>query len=261
MRDRLDQWYENEVDILDVILEEMLKLLTVSGKRKGQHGKAGPKRWYLGRGDGHGVAMAEGLTKVLMMGMGNTGWFATLLRSFLYILCAIDLGSNTPEHIIPLRHDLGVLQFVGMGNQGEWPMPVWCRMFQQTLYGKAKACFDKLSPGNIDNWGSLQEKFLNRFGMLKACDEDPTEISKIDWKANYTLPHFKERCVSESNAIPNVPELMQISSFMSSHKCPELTKRFSNNVPKTVDDMLKRVDDYLWSKEAFHSTELPRGEF
>nr|GFB81284.1 reverse transcriptase domain-containing protein [Tanacetum cinerariifolium] len=27
--------------------------------------------------------------------------------------------------------------FVGMGNQGEWPMPVWCRMFQQTLDGKA----------------------------------------------------------------------------------------------------------------------------
>nr|GEU53849.1 reverse transcriptase domain-containing protein [Tanacetum cinerariifolium] len=56
-------------------------------------------------------------------------------------------------------------------------------------------------------------------------------------------------------------ELLQISSFMSSHKCPELSKRFSGNIPKTVDDMLKRVDDYLWSKEAFRNTELPKGEF
>ncbi|GKE01673.1 reverse transcriptase domain-containing protein [Tanacetum coccineum] len=30
-------------------------------------------------------------------------------------------------------------RFVGAGNQGEWPMPVWCRMFQQTLDGKARA--------------------------------------------------------------------------------------------------------------------------
>ncbi|GJR18227.1 reverse transcriptase domain-containing protein [Tanacetum coccineum] len=54
---------------------------------------------------------------------------------------------------------------------------------------------------------------------------------------------------------------MQISSFMSSHKCPELAKCFSDSIPKTVDEMLKRVDDYLRSKEAYHSTELPRGEF
>nr|GEV26724.1 reverse transcriptase domain-containing protein [Tanacetum cinerariifolium] len=119
-------------------------------------------------------------------------------------------------------------RLVGIRNQGEWPMP---------------------------------EKFLNRFRMLKACDKDPTETSKIIRKANETLPHFKEMWVSESNAIPNIPELMQISSFVSSHTCPELAKRFSNNVPKTVDEMLKRVDDYLRSEEAFRNTELPRGEF
>ncbi|GJS93837.1 reverse transcriptase domain-containing protein [Tanacetum coccineum] len=143
-------------------------------------------------------------------------------------------------------------RFVGMGNQGEWPMPVWCRMFQQSLDGKARTWFDKLPPGSIDNWGDLQRKFLNRFGMLKECDKDPTEISKIVRRANETLPNFKERWVSESNAIPNVPELMQISSFMSSHKCPELSKRFSDNIPKTDDEMLKRVDDYLLSEEAFY---------
>ncbi|GJT29574.1 reverse transcriptase domain-containing protein [Tanacetum coccineum] len=140
-------------------------------------------------------------------------------------------------------------------------MPVWCRMFQQTLDGKAREWFDKLPPGSIDNWGDLQEKFLIRFGMLKACDKDPTEISKIVQKANETLPNFKERWVSESNTIPNVSELMQISSFMSSHKCPELAKHFSDSIPKTVDEILKRVDDYLRSEEAFRNTELPNGEF
>ncbi|GJZ62176.1 hypothetical protein Tco_0618313 [Tanacetum coccineum] len=48
---------------------------------------------------------------------------------------------------------------------------------------------------------------------------------------------------------------------MSSHKCPELSKRFSNSIPKTVDEMLKRIDGYVWSEEAFWDTELPKGEF
>ncbi|GKC69194.1 hypothetical protein Tco_1115077 [Tanacetum coccineum] len=31
-----------------------------------------------------------------------------------------------------------VTRFVGEANQGEWQMPVWCRMFQQTLDGPAR---------------------------------------------------------------------------------------------------------------------------
>ncbi|GJT64974.1 reverse transcriptase domain-containing protein [Tanacetum coccineum] len=154
-----------------------------------------------------------------------------------------------------------ITRFTGMGNSAEWPMPIWCRMFQQTLDGKARTWFDKLPSGSIDSWEDLEEKFLNKFGMLKACDKDLTEITKIVRRANETLPNFRERWVSESNAIPNVSELMRISSFMSSHKCLELSKRFSDSIPKTIDEMLKRVDDYVRSEEAFRNTELPKGEF
>ncbi|GKA25332.1 reverse transcriptase domain-containing protein [Tanacetum coccineum] len=134
--------------------------------------------------------------------------------------------------------------------------------FMEVLkYGKARAWFDKLPPGSMGNWGDMQGKFMNRFGMLRACAKDPPKISKIIRKANESLSNFKERWVSESNAIPNVSKMMQISSFMSSHKCPKLSKRFSDNIPKTFDEMLKRVDDYVRSKEAFRDTELPKGEF
>nr|GEY31785.1 reverse transcriptase domain-containing protein [Tanacetum cinerariifolium] len=171
---------------------------------------------------------------------------------------------SSPGHKMPVNakiyDGIGDLEdhvgrFVGIGNQGEWPMPVWCRMFLQTLDGKARAWFDKLPPCSIVNWGNLQRKFLNRFKMLKACEKDPIKISKIVGRANEILPNFKERWVSESNVIPNIHVLMQISSFMSSHKCPELSKRFSDNIPKMVDEMLKRMDDYLRSKEAFRNTD------
>ncbi|GKE11883.1 reverse transcriptase domain-containing protein [Tanacetum coccineum] len=67
--------------------------------------------------------------------------------------------SNPADHIT---------RFMWMGNSEEWPMPVWCRMFQQTLDGKARAWFDKLPSRSIDGWDDLEEKFLIRFGMLKA---------------------------------------------------------------------------------------------
>ncbi|GKB73450.1 hypothetical protein Tco_0934862 [Tanacetum coccineum] len=53
---------------------------------------------------------------------------------------------------------------------------------------------------------------------------------------------------------------MKISPFMDAHKCPELAKRYSDKVPKTVDEMMTRLDDFVRSKEAFASTELPKGE-
>ncbi|GKB41774.1 reverse transcriptase domain-containing protein [Tanacetum coccineum] len=162
-------------------------------------------------------------------------------------------GTGDPEDHIS--------SFTGIGNQGECHMPVWFRMFQQTMDGKARSWFDKLPSVSIDNWGDLQQRFLNRFRMFRACAKDPTEISKIIRKANESLPNFKERWISVSNGIPNVPKLMQISSFMSSHKCLELSRHFSDNIPKTVDEMLKRVDDYVRSEEALRGTELPKGEF
>ncbi|GKD29680.1 hypothetical protein Tco_1240458 [Tanacetum coccineum] len=42
-------------------------------------------------------------------------------------------------------------RFVGIRNQEEWPMPVWCRLFQQTLDGKARAWFNKLPSSSINN--------------------------------------------------------------------------------------------------------------
>ncbi|GJR23486.1 hypothetical protein Tco_0972013 [Tanacetum coccineum] len=53
---------------------------------------------------------------------------------------------------------------------------------------------------------------------------------------------------------------MKISSFMDAHKCPELAKRFADKVPKTVDEMMMGLDDFVRSEEAFASTELPKGE-
>ncbi|GJT53181.1 hypothetical protein Tco_0988235 [Tanacetum coccineum] len=125
-------------------------------------------------------------------------------------------------------------RFSSAANSGEWPMPVWCRMFQQTLDGSAKGWFKNLSQGSIDGRAELRKQFTTRFSTRRACFKDPTEITKIVRKANETLAAFKERWIVETGFITSVLEVMKISSFMGAHKCP--------------------------SEEAFANTDLPKGE-
>ncbi|GJW45536.1 reverse transcriptase domain-containing protein [Tanacetum coccineum] len=141
-----------------------------------------------------------------------------------------------------------ITRFVGAANQGEWEMLVWCRMFQQTLDGLARGWFNRMPNGCIDNWTDLREAFVERFALRRKCCKDPTEVSRIVRKANETLHDFKERWTEERSYIPDFPTVMQISSFMSNSTCPELARRFSDQVPKTVTEMMKRVDDFVKSE-------------
>lgn len=86
------------------------------------------------------------------------------------------------------------------------------------------------------------------------------EITKIVRKANEALSEFKERWTDETSRISGVPEVMQISSFMDRCKCPELAKRFSEKIPRTVTEMMIRVDDFIRSERAYRLTKVPRGE-
>ncbi|GJZ47477.1 ribonuclease H-like domain-containing protein [Tanacetum coccineum] len=109
---------------------------------------------------------------------------------------------------------------------GEWPIPIWCRMFQKTLDGSARGWFKRLPPGSINEWS------------------EPREAFTIRW-------------TTETGFILGVLEVMKISSFIDSLKCPELAKRYYDKVAKTVEEMMVRLDDFVRSEEAFARTELP----
>nr|GEV06772.1 reverse transcriptase domain-containing protein [Tanacetum cinerariifolium] len=117
-------------------------------------------------------------------------------------------------------------RFASAANSGEWPMPVWCRMFQQTLDGSAKGWFERLPYDIINEWADVREAFAARYSVIRAC----------------------------------VSEVMKISSFMDAVKSPELAKRFSNKVPITVNEMMERLDNFVRSEEAYARTKLPRGK-
>ncbi|GJU99105.1 hypothetical protein Tco_1328376 [Tanacetum coccineum] len=98
-----------------------------------------------------------------------------------------------PKHLMPINLKIydestdsndHINRFVGAENQGEWQMPIWCRMFLQMLDGAAKEWFDRLPNGCIDNCADLSESFMERFALRKKCFKDLTEISMIVRRAN-----------------------------------------------------------------------------
>ncbi|GJV64630.1 hypothetical protein Tco_1475458 [Tanacetum coccineum] len=139
----------------------------------------------------------------------------------------IKLYDNTTD---PEDH---LSRFASAANSGEWPMPVWCRMFQQTLDGSVRGWFKRLPHDSINEWADLREAFAARYSVRRACFKEPYEITKI---------------------------VMKISSFMDAVKSPELAKRFSNKVPTMLNEMMDRLDDFVRSEEAYARTKLPKGE-
>ncbi|GKE87044.1 reverse transcriptase domain-containing protein [Tanacetum coccineum] len=79
--------------------------------------------------------------------------------------------------------------FLVATEQEEWLMPVWWKMFRQTLGGAARNWFDDLDPKSVDNFEELSQKFLEEFSQQKRYAKDPIEIHGI--KRRYNTPCFR----------------------------------------------------------------------
>ncbi|GKC98394.1 reverse transcriptase domain-containing protein, partial [Tanacetum coccineum] len=113
-------------------------------------------------------------------------------------------------------------EYEEVAEQEEWSMPIWCKMFRQTLCGAAQNWFDDLDPKSVDSFKELSQKFLEEFSQQKRYAKDPTEIHDIKRRKNEGLQAFIDRFKSESSYIKGVPPVLRISAFMHGHGHPEL---------------------------------------
>ncbi|GKF35255.1 hypothetical protein Tco_0108455 [Tanacetum coccineum] len=147
-------------------------------------------------------------------------------------------------------------------------MPTNIKLYDRTIdpedhlgrFASAANSVECLLTNSIDEWPDLREVFTTRYSVRKACFKEPHEITKIVRRANEPVMAFKERLTVESGFIMGVPKIIKISSFMDSLKCSELAQRFLDKAPTTVNEMMKRLDDFVRFKMAFTQTNLPKGE-
>nr|GEZ21669.1 hypothetical protein [Tanacetum cinerariifolium] len=109
-----------------------------------------------------------------------------------------------------------VKNFQAAAQVERWEMPMWCHMFNSTLIGTAR-------------------KYV----------KDSVEIHNIKQRDGETIEDFIERFKVETGRMKGAPECMQISGFMHGVNNPELTKRFNEYVPKTMEEMMTTTAAFI----------------
>ncbi|GJW88078.1 hypothetical protein Tco_0163418 [Tanacetum coccineum] len=99
----------------------------------------------------------------------------------------------------------------------------------------------------VENQGKLDPTWEGPYRVIEAYQNNSYKLGMMDDK--------------ETSFIQDVPEVMRISAFMSNSKCLELVRHFQDLVPRSVTEMMQRVDDFVKSEEAFQTIDLPKGKF
>ncbi|GJW81802.1 reverse transcriptase domain-containing protein [Tanacetum coccineum] len=102
--------------------------------------------------------------------------------------------------------------FSATAEQEEWPMPVWCKMFPQTLGGATRNWLDDLDPKSVDSFEELSQKFLEEFSQQKRYAKDPTEIHRIKRRQNEGLQAFMDRKDTFTPLIKTLKEILAMES-------------------------------------------------
>ncbi|GJZ70258.1 reverse transcriptase domain-containing protein [Tanacetum coccineum] len=145
--------------------------------------------------------------------------------------------SNDPEDHLKI--------FQAAAKVERWAMPTWCHMFNSTLNGSARVWFYDLPSESIDSYDDLKKAFLANYLKQKKCIKDPVEIYHIKQREGESTKDFVQRFKAESRHVKGSPECMRIFGFMYGITNLELIKCLYENIPKSVDEMMRITATFL----------------
>nr|GEV40546.1 reverse transcriptase domain-containing protein [Tanacetum cinerariifolium] len=99
--------------------------------------------------------------------------------------------------------------------------------------------FDDLPPESIDSYDDLKKAYLANYLQQKKCIKVPVKTHHIKHREGESTKDFMQRNKAESMHVKGAPECMRISRFMHEITNPELIKRLHDNIPKSVDEMMR----------------------
>nr|GEW92350.1 reverse transcriptase domain-containing protein [Tanacetum cinerariifolium] len=126
-----------------------------------------------------------------------------------------------------------------------WAMPTWCHMFNSTLTGTTRVWFDDLPLESVDSYDYLKKAFLANFLQKKKCIKDLVEIHHIKQREGESIEYFVQRFKAESRHVKGASKCIRISGFMHGITNPELIKCLHDNIPKSVDEMIRVTTAFL----------------
>nr|GEZ28676.1 reverse transcriptase domain-containing protein [Tanacetum cinerariifolium] len=146
-------------------------------------------------------------------------------------------GSRDPEDHLKI--------FQATGKVEKRAMPTWCHMFNSILTESARVCFDDLPLESVDSYDDLKKEFLANYLQQKKCIKDPVEIHHIKQREGGSTEDFMQRFKVESRHVKGAPECMRIFGFMHGITNLKLIKRLHDNIPRSVDKMMRATTTFL----------------
>ncbi|GJV40105.1 reverse transcriptase domain-containing protein, partial [Tanacetum coccineum] len=146
-------------------------------------------------------------------------------------------GSDDPDDHLKI--------FKASAKVERWAMPTWCHMFNSTLTVSVRVWFDNLPSKSVDNYDDLKKAFLANLLQQKKYIKDPVEIHHIKQREGESTKDFVQRFKVKSRHVKGTLECMRISGFMHGITNPELIKRLHDNIPKSVDEMMRVTTAFL----------------
>nr|GEX08079.1 hypothetical protein [Tanacetum cinerariifolium] len=94
---------------------------------------------------------------------------------------------------------------------------------------------------SYDDLKGIPSNFLQQ----KKCIKDLVEIHYIKQREGESIEDFTQRFKAKSRHVKRAPECMRIFGFMYGITNPELIKRLHDNIPKSVDEMMRVTTAFL----------------
>ncbi|CAA3016547.1 Hypothetical predicted protein, partial [Olea europaea subsp. europaea] len=125
------------------------------------------------------------------------------------------------------------------------PDAVMCRAFPQTLTNVARDWFSTLEPNSIASFSDLVDKFSFFFASSKRIRKTVASLMQMRQGPNEILRSFMTMFNKERLQIPDLHITVAVSTLTYAIKCEAFKMSLSKTPPKSVTELLTRVEKYI----------------
>ncbi|GJW34757.1 reverse transcriptase domain-containing protein [Tanacetum coccineum] len=152
--------------------------------------------------------------------------------------------------------------FIGTIDVHKLQEPSWCRFFHITLCGAARFWYNNLTPGSIDGFHQLRDKFRANFLQQRRFQKTEAEILDIRQRPNESLKDYVAQFSKETLHMVGRSDVMVFGAFISGMRPGRLFKDLIAKPLTSLEDLFTQTNNFIRAEDANNENRLrePRRE-
>ncbi|GKD70073.1 retrotransposon gag domain-containing protein [Tanacetum coccineum] len=150
----------------------------------------------------------------------------------------------------PTKKDDHLTIFIGTMDMNKLLEPAWCRFFHITLSGAARLRYDNLTPGCINSFHELRDKFRANFLQQRRFQKTQEEILGIRQRSDESIRDYLQRFRKETLHMTNRSDGIMIGAFISGLRPWRFFKDLIARPPASMEDLFTQAHNFIRANEA-----------